>query len=458
MIVVLMVISLALAYRSLRNTMEPVPPQPQGSVMTKAPAPSIPDRAMGVCTQIVHELRELPEIEFLLPHPGSCTIYRAQIPAGEILAAPGIYRAITEESPPYDKLERNKIAELLTLKSAETSLTNAGWHLDPENRFTTHDGINEPIHAEYWRVLPDKTRQYVLLDNSGRMKLSIISLPAPKITLHLPDPGIFPSRVPSRSETQFPELPPSPGLIQQRFFYGMTEQYSTDEDPVTKRPSYGWWAPRWERTYRYDSTKQSALAVALLYKDALREAGWSVGHNYYFDFAPQSGNVDAKTWDRDRELIAHVSIQGDGNASISLTDIAFQRKVAALKQQWKQFCIATVPRLEFPPNGNTLSDAAQLALHVLLEAYRTEAKGANDVEVALELRGRADPTGNRKKNLMLAAARAENVKAWLVDHEIPANNLSIRSFGDWESGAKNESLPIRTVSVAKLACSPIDSK
>ncbi len=410
--------------------------------------PAQPIFAEGDCTQLLPELREFPEIGklYLLVRPSSCAIYRGAIAAGEVLSAPGSYLAVAESI--NNAPGRDKEAELAIHKSAKSILLSSGW-----TETSTLDGLGVGMHAEFRRILPDKTRQYFYLETLYRLKLSVVSLPTPRIDLRLPKPATFKSHSPSADKDRFPELPPFPGLIHQSLTSGGDNNFYTPADPALKRDAYSWRASRWIRNYSYDSSKVPALAAALLYKDAFRDAGWSVGSDFNFESLPSRTHARAEIVVGNRELSASVGF--DGTANVILTDIGFQREVAAVIRQWKLACVAIIPGLDFPTGQSSLSDAAQSALEVLLEARQIDESWISPpVNIALELRGRADSTGNRKNNLELAAARAKAVAEWLTAHGVPPEKLILNAFGDWEIDGTNESTPKRAVTVAKLGCTP----
>ncbi|MBS1198594.1 MAG: OmpA family [Proteobacteria bacterium] len=414
-----------------------------------------PEYVTGNCTKFLPEAQEIPEIGSLLSlvQPSDCDIHRGTIPAGEILAASGSYLAVSKGS--Y-KPGMGRAANLAMLASATKILASAGWQ---ELATYPGNGNVKELRAEFRRILPDQTRQYFHLQTDDKIKLKMVTLPTPRLNLSLPKPETLASQHPAVAD-RFSELPPLPGLEYKGLSFGGGEQQYTPADPKLGRPAYTWPAPSWVRTYRSDPAKISASAAARLYSDALRDAGWLVEKDYDLDgYMPN--HVNAYMSNHDRELIATLSFSGD-ETRISLTDIGFQRKVAAIVMQWNLDCVAVIPGLDFANKESALSESMKPALETLLEARQVEhnryggkAWTTRATEpVALEIRGRADASGQRAKNLRLAMARAETVKAWLVENHVPPETLSTISFGDLKSDETSEGLPSRTVTVAKLGCSP----
>lgn len=416
-----------------------------------SPTPPLqPEHVTGDCAQVLPEVGAFPEIDRLLPHPAKCIVYRATIPAGELLSAPGFSLAVTEDFPPANQPGRGKELDLADLEAAKTRLIEAGWKLEPPNRVTAPDGVpSAPFHAEFRRILPDKTRQYFKVDTGTRLKFTLTSLPAPRVDFHLPSPSTLASHSSLVREVRFPELAPFPGLTYFNFNYRGGVRYFPAPDAQQNRNNDGWWVSGWSRIYHYDPAKISPLVAGLLYKDAMREAGWLISNDMSFDVRPNSGSAGGTFLDGDRELDGSVGFAEEG-VYVLLTDIGLQRKAVQMLQQWKTDCAAVIPGLEFQAGESGLSEASQAALEAFLEARRIATDERESI--SFELRGRADPTGNRMSNLDLATARAEAVKTWLVAHEVPPETLSISAYGDWEAGAAGEATPKRVVSVAKMGC------
>jgi len=410
-----------------------------------------PEFATGDCARLLPERREFPEIGRLLAlvRPVDCAVYRGSMPAGEILSGPGSYLSVAEGV--HNQLGKGETVDSATLESARKILADAGWR-----EVATISWAGDRLHAEFHRILADKTRQYLALKTAHVLKLALVSLPTPRIDIRLSSPAAFASRAPAASDDRFAELTPLPGFVAQGLHYADGDQYFTPADPDLGRDAYSWWAPKWVRTYRYDPEKLPPLAASLLYKDALRDAGWRVGKNYAFEGIPRQPGAHAEIAIDDRELVADMIFSGNA-ARIILTDVGFQRRVAAIVQQWKLDCVATVRGLEFAPGQSDLSKAAQEALETVLDARQVAGRQHREDHpqgVVLELRGRADPSGGRQSNSDLAMARANAVKTWLVERGVPGETLGVSAFGDWETSAAEEGVPRRTVSVAKLACTP----
>lgn len=72
---------------------------------------------------------------------------------------------------------------------------------------------------------------------------------------------------------------------------------------------------------------------------------------------------------------------------------------------------------------------------ILEKAYNTLAQNP---EITVEIQGHTDITGSKATNTRLSQARAEAVKAWLVNKGIPADRISAKGFGPDKPVADNK--------------------
>lgn len=56
---------------------------------------------------------------------------------------------------------------------------------------------------------------------------------------------------------------------------------------------------------------------------------------------------------------------------------------------------------------------------------------------AIEVRGYTDSIGSASSNLSLSVARAESVRAWLIEAGIPAGVITVRGYGEADPVAPN---------------------
>lgn len=88
-------------------------------------------------------------------------------------------------------------------------------------------------------------------------------------------------------------------------------------------------------------------------------------------------------------------------------------------------------RIGFEEGGAQLSQAATAALEKVLASDQMKAGGA------IALGGHTDSAGTDEANLRAAQKRADVVRAWLVDHGVPATRIAVIAFGEQNPAAPN---------------------
>ncbi len=118
--------------------------------------------------------------------------------------------------------------------------------------------------------------------------------------------------------------------------------------------------------------------------------------------------------------------------------------------QLDRACHVPLYGIHFDVNKATLradADAAMRQILVLMQGSPT---------LSVELQGHTDSAGDADTNQKLSAARAESVRVWLVQHDVPAARMTAQGYGKTRPVATNDTVEGRArnrrVEIAKIGC------
>ncbi len=272
--------------------------------------------------------------------------------------------------------------------------------------------------------------------SSEDVRVSLIEVGSQELKLTLPSPAAQPESVPAGGDFPFLGRVPGSRLKNSEVDTSpMNVSTDRDEEPQLAGTS---------STVKFYTVPEHLGVHQFLvaYRDALIAAGWTIVNMA----EPSDGVLLAHYGRNGRDVWALLNINGDDIAM----RVADAGTASELATQLDRACHVPLYGIHFDFNKAALradSDAALRQVLVLMQG---------SAALSVELQGHTDSAGDGATNQRLSAARAESVRAWLVQHDVPAARMTAQGYGKTRPVATNDTVEGRArnrrVEIAKVGC------
>lgn len=168
----------------------------------------------------------------------------------------------------------------------------------------------------------------------------------------------------------------------------------------------------------------SRLEMVLVYREALKAAGW--------DVLPIEDRILAHYAKNGRNLWVEIGRAADDSSTgltYSVEDVGAEDWGKPLFSD----CRLTLRGITFDFNKATLKADSTPVLEKAAGLLKSRPK------LGFEVQGHTDNVGGEESNLKLSKARAESVRSWLVAHGVGAQQLISQGYGESRPVADNDS-------------------
>lgn len=302
----------------------------------------------------------------------------------------------------------------------KSSLAKAGWAVVGE--------YDENPFSATARYKKDKDAWFTATFFSpGDIRFNLVETGGSKAQLKLAAPAATAEKV-SPESGDFPYLAPLPGAKLESGYSEpkpfLVTMPGNEEPQIVATGVTG-------KSYVTPTTISNVEFVSV-YVPALKAAGWSViGESHGVS---QSDSWIVAHYDKNgRDIWAHLHY-GPGSLTITVADAGKQDIAKELLDK----CRVTLTGVLFDFNKASLRPESTAAL--------TRAAGAlkGSPKLAVEVQGHTDNVGSDQQNQKLSESRAQSVMKWLVDHGVPASQLTAKGYGKKAPVASNDTVEGRS--------------